>query len=68
MFSANVVAWPLIYVAMRYWLNGFVYRIDLPVWPFVIAFYISMLATAITVTLRVRNAVKASAVDALKYE
>ena len=68
MFTANLISWPLIYVAMQHWLNGFVYRIEFSVWPFVLTFFISMLTTAITVTLQVREAVEASTVDALKYE
>jgi len=34
---ANVIAWPVGYFAMTKWLDGFVYKIDLTIWPFLIA-------------------------------
>lgn len=66
--AANIVAWPLIYIAVNHWLIGFAYRIEMPVAPFLIAFIVSLAVTALTVSLQVRNAVKARPVDALKYE
>ena len=34
---ANLIAWPLSFFLMTKWLQGFAYRIDLTVWPFVLA-------------------------------
>lgn len=68
MFCANVVSWPLIYIAVDYWLKGFAYRIAMPVLPFIIAFIVSLFITIVTVSIQVKNAVKANPVDALKYE
>ncbi|TKC08877.1 ABC transporter permease [Pedobacter frigoris] len=68
MLGANVVACPLIYIAVQHWLAGFAYRIEMPVFPFLIAFIVSILVTALTVSVQVKNAVKANPVDALKYE
>ncbi|MNL37189.1 Macrolide export ATP-binding/permease protein MacB [compost metagenome] len=68
MLGANVVAWPLIYIAVQHWLSGFAYRIEIPVFPFLTAFIVSILVTALTVSVQVKNAVKANPVDALKYE
>ncbi len=65
---ANMVAWPIAYIFIKQWLAGFEYRIDLSVWPFVIAMFISMAITLITVTLRSYRAAKANTIDALKYE
>ncbi|RZK78238.1 MAG: ABC transporter permease [Pedobacter sp.] len=68
MLGANIIAWPLIYVALQHWLADFAYRIDIPLLPFVIAFVVSLIITVITVSLQVNNAVKANPVRALKYE
>ena len=68
MLGANIIAWPLIYVAVQHWLADFAYRIDIPLLPFVIAFVVSLIITVITVSLQVHNAVKANPVGALKYE
>jgi len=67
-FMANVVAWPLAYLLVSKWLSGFTYRIDLSIWPFVIAMVISMLITLITVSFRSFKAARANTIDALKYE
>lgn len=65
---ANMVAWPVAYILISKWLSGFEYRIELSVWPFVIAMLISMIITLITVTLRSYKAAVANTIDALKYE
>jgi len=65
---ANMVAWPLAYIFISKWLASFEYRIDLSIWPFVIAMVISMFITLITVTLRSYRAAIANTIDALKYE
>lgn len=67
-FIANLVAWPLAYVFVSKWLNGFTYRINLGIWPFVIAMCISLTITLVTVSIRSLRAAKANAIDALKYE
>lgn len=65
---ANMVAWPVAYIFISKWLASFQYRIDLSIWPFIIAMVISMVITLITVTLRSYNAARANTIDALKYE
>ena len=67
-FIANLVAWPLAYLFISRWLSSFVYRIDLSIWPFLIAMTVSMLITLITVSLRSYRAASANTIDALKYE
>jgi len=65
---ANALAWPLAYVFTKRWLDTFAYRIDLPILPFIISIFATVFLTILTVSLQARNAVKASPVDALKYE
>jgi len=67
-FIANLVAWPLAYLFVSKWLSGFAYRIDISVWPFVLAMVISMAITLITVSIRSYKAAVANTIDALKYE
>lgn len=67
-FIANVLAWPVAYVFVNSWLNGFAYRMELNVWPFLLAMIISITITLITVSFRSLKAAKSNAIDALKYE
>jgi putative ABC transport system permease protein len=65
---ANAISWPIAYIITKMWLKTFVYRIDLPVLPFVASALITILLTILTVSIQAKNAVKANPVDALKYE
>lgn len=65
---ANLVAWPIAYIFINQWLAGFEYRIELSIWPFIIAMVTSMVITLITVTLRSYAAATANTIDVLKYE
>ncbi|WP_316832034.1 ABC transporter permease [Pedobacter aquatilis] len=67
-FIANLVAWPLAYLFVSKWLAGFAYRIDISIWPFALAMFISMAITLITVSIRSYKAAVANTIDALKYE
>lgn len=67
-FLSNIVAWPLAYLFIRSWLSGFAYRIDLSVWPFILAMLISMGITLVTVSFRSYKAAQTNPIDALKYE
>jgi len=67
-FTANLLAWPLAYMFVSKWLSGFAYRIDLSIWPFALAFMISMLITLITVSIRSYRVAAGNTIDALKYE
>jgi len=67
-FLSNLFAWPLAYILINQWLNQYAYRISLSVWPFIIAMFISMLITLITVSLRSYKVAGTNPIDALKYE
>lgn len=67
-FAANLVAWPLAYILISKWLSGYTYRIDLSIWPFALAMFISMGITVVTVSFRSYRAAKTNPIDALKYE
>ncbi|MET4143097.1 ABC transporter permease [Pedobacter sp. UYP1] len=65
---ANMISWPLAYILTNKWLQTFAYRVDLPVFPFVVSALITILLTVITVSIQARKAVRANPVRALKYE
>jgi len=67
-FFANLFAWPLAYLFISKWLEGFAFRIDISVWPFVYAFFISMGITIITVSIKSYRTASANTINALKYE
>jgi len=67
-FLANLIAWPVAYIFVKKWLSGYAYRIELSIWPFAIAMFISMSITLITVSFRSYKAAKTNPIDALKYE
>ena len=67
-FLANLFAWPLAYILTNKWLSQYAYRTDLSMWPFLIAMFISMLITLLTVSLRSYKVAGTNPVEALKYE
>lgn len=65
---ANLVAWPIAYLLAKHWLNGFAYRINIPVWPFIAATVLSIVLTIVTVCIQSWKAANISPAEALKYE
>jgi predicted permease len=65
---ANLIAWPIAWLAMKDWLNGYVYHTRLSPDLFGIALSISLIIAMLTVTFQsVASALK-KPVDAIKYE
>jgi len=65
---ANALAMPLVYGQVRSWLNGFVYRIDVPISAFVIAFVVSIAIAYFTILVIAFKAISAKPVNALAIE
>ncbi|HWK53488.1 MAG TPA: FtsX-like permease family protein, partial [Hyphomicrobiales bacterium] len=65
---ANVIAWPLAYVAMRHWLDNFAYRIDLTPMIFLGSGLIALCVAWVTVGGTAAKAANAKPVLALRYE
>ncbi|KIO78746.1 ABC transporter permease [Pedobacter lusitanus] len=65
---ANLVAWPFAYLFIDRWLSRYAYRIQLSVWPFAIALFISLSIALLTVSFRSFRAARTNPVDALKGE
>jgi putative ABC transport system permease protein len=65
---ANLIAWPLAWWAMREWLHGFAYRVDLPPWLFAGAAAAAVLIAWTTVGTHAWLVARAKPVSALRYE
>ncbi len=67
---ANVIAWPLAYLAMYSWLQGFAYRINLnsQIGFFLIAAVGALFIAWVTVSFQAVKAATSDPVDSLRYE
>jgi putative ABC transport system permease protein len=65
---ATVIAWPVGWYFSRNWLNGFAFRIDLTVIPFILSFLIALVIAMITVSTQAIGASMKNPADALRYE
>jgi len=65
---ANLISWPIAYILVKRWLEGFAYRIEMPVFPFLIATIVSIIIAVLTVSIQARKAAIGDPVNALKYE
>jgi putative ABC transport system permease protein len=65
---ANIIAWPLAWLAMRAWLRDFAYRIDIPYWVFVAAGMIAFVIALTTVSFHAIRASRQNPGMSLRYE
>ena len=65
---AIVVAWPVAYIAMNAWLDGFAYRVDLDWTPFILAGALATTIALLTVSFQAVRAATANPVEALRME
>ena len=65
---ANVAAWPLAYWAAAQWLNGFAYRVSLPLWLFLSASIVAVLIAWASVAAKAWQAANAQPSAALQCE
>jgi putative ABC transport system permease protein len=63
---ANVIAWPLGYLAINKWLNEFVFRVPFTLWPFIVALGCSIFIAVLTVSYQTLRAAKSNPVDVLR--
>lgn len=47
---SNLIAWPLAFFAMKNWLQNFTYRIEFPLWTFILSLLLSLIIAVITVS------------------
>ena len=67
-FFAAILSVPISYYAMNEWLKDFSYRIDMPVWPYVLSMILLLILTFSVVSFKAYRATKINLVKYLKYE
>jgi putative ABC transport system permease protein len=65
---ANIIAWPVTYLAMNRWLADFAYRINSGPAVFVIAGALAFIIAWLTMSFQTIRAARANPIAALKYE
>ena len=65
---AALVAFPLAWYAMQKWLQDFAYRIDMPVWVFLMASVVAALVAFLTISYQAIKAATANPVRNLRFE
>jgi putative ABC transport system permease protein len=65
---ANVIAWPLAYVCMHRWLEGFAYHVDLNPLAFVAGSVLALIIALATVSGHALMVARTRPVEALRYE
>jgi len=65
---ANIIAWPLAYIAMGRWLREFAYRVSVGFWIFILAGGLALLVAWLTVSYQTVRAALANPVDSLRNE
>jgi putative ABC transport system permease protein len=65
---ANLIAWPIAYLAMNKWLQNFAYRIEMSWWVFALAGGLALVIALATVSTQAIRAALANPVDSLRYE
>lgn len=66
--TAILIAFPISWLAMNYWLSEFAYKIKLSVWPFLFAVTIVLLITILIIGLQAIKSALANPVKALRSE
>ena len=66
--AANLIAWPVAYIAMDEWLHEFAYHVDISAWMFAAAGAVALLIALTTVSAQSLLAARAKPVTALRYE
>ncbi len=65
---ANIIAWPIAYLALNKWLENFAYRVNLTIPLFILAGLSALIIAFLTISFRAVKAASSNPADALKYE
>ncbi|HUX84070.1 MAG TPA: FtsX-like permease family protein, partial [Chitinophagaceae bacterium] len=65
---ANLAGWPVAFLLGRQWLNGFVFRIAMPLYAFFWAGVLTLLVTILTVTFQAYHTAAANPAQTLRHE
>ncbi|OGU60101.1 MAG: hypothetical protein A2V66_10430 [Ignavibacteria bacterium RBG_13_36_8] len=65
---SNLIAWPIAYLLMNNWLQGFAYRIEINIYVFLVAGFLSFIIALATVSYQSIKVALANPVKSLKHE
>jgi putative ABC transport system permease protein len=65
---ANLIAWPLAFLGMRQWLQGFAYRVTIGIGPFVLSAALALAVALITVSYQAVRSAVSDPVESLRYQ
>ena len=65
---SNLIAWPVAYFALNYWLKNYAYHAALTATPFLASSALALTIASLTVGYQAMKAARANPVDALRYE
>jgi putative ABC transport system permease protein len=65
---ANLLAWPIAYLAMNRWLQNFAYKMSLSLWVFFLAGFLAFAIALVTVSYQSISAALSDPIDSLRYE
>ncbi|MCP4724475.1 MAG: FtsX-like permease family protein, partial [bacterium] len=65
---ANLIAWPVSWLAMNRWLESYASRINLDIWTFVLSGFLAMVIAVITVSFQSIKAAHTDPSNSLRYE
>ncbi|MFQ5632724.1 MAG: ABC transporter permease [bacterium] len=65
---ANILAWPLAWLAINKWLQNFAYRIEISWWVFALAGGLALVIALLTVSTQAMRAALANPVESLRYD
>jgi putative ABC transport system permease protein len=65
---ANIIAWPVAYIAMKRWLQTFAYRTDIGIEIFIATSLGAFVIALVTISWQTIKAARGNPVDSLKYE
>jgi len=65
---ANIIAWPIAYIALSRWLQNFAYRTNLDIGVFILSAFMTLIIAFLTVIYQSIKAATANPVNAIRYE
>ncbi len=65
---ANIVSWPIAFLVVKRWLQGFAYRVDMDIFKFFFAALIALFVALFTVSLQSIRAAQTEPVETIRYE
>jgi putative ABC transport system permease protein len=68
MIISTVIAWPVGYYFMNQWLQGFAYRIDMSLFTFLVASFVTFSIALLTISYRAYNAAVVNPAESLRDE